>query len=251
MNYERLTRSYLDGQIERVERLRNTIAAEANILAPGRVIPNDGDLAIGTGRRLSAAVLFLDICNFSSRPAETDVEQGNLLRLLSFFFSEVIKIVEDYGGVVEKNTGDGLMAYFSDEPGSVVPAQQIALSAALTIFATVNWLINPVILNSSLPKIDFRICIDHGFVTIADVGAAKRFRGIVAIGTTANVACKMLKFAEANQILIGDQMLVGLPQAWREKYVRLKSSETGWVYRQTGAPYHFWEYTGRWQLPTS
>jgi adenylate cyclase len=196
-------------------------------------------------------VLFLDICKFSSRPAETEVEQGNLLRMLAFFFSELIKIIEDYGGVVEKNTGDGLMAYFVPEPGSDSTAQQIALAAALTIFATVDWLINPTVVASSMPKVDFRICIDHGFITVADVGAARRFRGIVAIGTTANVASKMLSFADANQLLIGDQMLTGLPGVWREKYVRLKSSETGWVYRTTGTPYHFWEYTGRWLVPTS
>jgi len=44
-----------------------------------------------------------------------------MLRVLNLFFTEMIRIVEDYGGAVEKNTGDGLMAYFedraADDPG--------------------------------------------------------------------------------------------------------------------------------------
>ena len=33
--------------------------------------------------------------------------------MLSLFFSEMIRVVGDYGGTVEKNTGDGIMAYFA------------------------------------------------------------------------------------------------------------------------------------------
>jgi adenylate cyclase len=40
-----------------------------------------------------------------------------MLRVLNLYFSEMIKIAEEYGGTVEKNTGDGLMAYFEDNSG--------------------------------------------------------------------------------------------------------------------------------------
>jgi len=49
------------------------------------------------------------------------------------FWVKWVKIAEDYGGVVEKNTGDGLMAYFNDGEGTppeggcsrVIPDTQI------------------------------------------------------------------------------------------------------------------------------
>lgn len=82
--------------------------------------------------------MFLDICKFSARPAWTEQAQQTLLQILSLFFTEMIKIVEDYGGFVEKNTGDGLMAYFVKEPNDETSAQQRAVSAALTMFSAAD-----------------------------------------------------------------------------------------------------------------
>jgi class 3 adenylate cyclase len=169
-----------------------------------------------------------------------------MLRMLTFFFSEVIRIIDDYGGTVEKNTGDGLMAYFVSPPGEKASTQQIAVAAALTIFYAADSIINPHIQASGLTKFDFRICIDHGAITVADVGVPRGFRGIVAIGTTANVASKMLAVAEANTLLLGDQVLKGLPSSWTQ-YAKVKTANTGWIYRSTGQPYPFWEYLGRWK----
>ena len=53
------------------------------------------------------AVLFLDISGFSVRKSETVEEQGMILKILNLFFTEMIRIAEEYGGTVEKNTGDG------------------------------------------------------------------------------------------------------------------------------------------------
>ena len=78
----------------------------------GRVVPEDEDLVLGSGRQLNLAVLFLDISGSSNRPSGTHEAQNKFLPALNLFFSELVRIVEEYGGTVEKNTGDGLMAYF-------------------------------------------------------------------------------------------------------------------------------------------
>ena len=53
-----------------------------------------------------------------------------LLAALNLFFSELVKVAEDYGGTVEKNTGDGLMAYF-DERWSTVGTPPTILFASV------------------------------------------------------------------------------------------------------------------------
>ena len=113
VNYEGLTRAYWNQQSARVQRSVDQLIHRAGV-APGRVVPEAADLTLGTGRRLPMAVMFLDISNFSSRWSSTATEQANLLVILNLFFSEMTRIAEDYGGTVEKNTGDGLMAYFED-----------------------------------------------------------------------------------------------------------------------------------------
>lgn len=91
--------------------------------------------------------------------------------------------------------------------------------------------------------------MDHGPITIARLGAARRFNGIVAIGTTANIASKMLSIAEPDTILVGTKFAEGLPEHWVRQYLVENNSETGWFYRENDAPYSFWEYSGRWREP--
>lgn len=245
---DRLTRGYFDGQVKRVLAAADRIRSRSAIQT-GWAIPSSGDLPIHAGRRIEAAVMFLDICKFSQRASWTQAEQENNLRILSLFFSEMIRIVQDYDGVVEKNTGDGLMAYFTQKPGADAPAQQVAVAASLTMFSAATTLINPILQASQLAPLDFRICLDYGPITVAQVGAARGFNGIVAIGTTANIASKMLGVADPNTVLIGTKLLHGLPSEWQRDYVVFKTAETGWNYTDNGEPYAFWQYDGRWALP--
>jgi adenylate cyclase len=161
--------------------------------ARGRVIPENEDLVLGDARRLPMAVMFLDISGFSQRPSDDEAEQALLARVLNLFFTEMIRIAEDYGGTVEKNTGDGLMAYFEDAGGQPPEGGvKRAVSCALTMFEAGTYLINPVLISAGVTELQFRIAIDYGQVTIARLGAARRFNAVVAIGSPANVAAKML-----------------------------------------------------------
>jgi class 3 adenylate cyclase len=93
-------------------------------------------------------------------------------------------------------------------------------------------------------RLPFRICLDHGPITVAEVGAARSFRGIVAIGSTANIASKMLALAGEDTILIGRSVLDGLPPQWAAHVSDVQ--ETGFSYTATGAPYPCYRYDGRW-----
>lgn len=249
MDYERLPLTYRQAQTQRLQEALSRVSRRPQAATSGRVVPGDADLALGTGRRLQMAVMFIDLCGFSGRPAESAEEQEVLLRVFDFFFTEMIRIAEDYGGTVEKNTGDGLMAYFEDGGGAPVETGATrAVACALTMMDTAAWLINPVLRRSGVQEIEFRVGIDYGAVTVAKIGAARRFGSLVAIGTTANVACKMLDVAEAGEILIGANAYNRLPAYW-QGWCRLRTLETGWTYRSTGLPYPFHTYSGRWAYP--
>lgn len=244
-----LTSAYFRAQTARVVGTLEKIAARKNTAPAGRVIPEADDIAIHDGRRLETTVMFLDICKFSKRPCEGADEQMAIVQILSLFFTEMIRIIEDHGGSVEKNTGDGLMAYFAQNDLTGVTIQQRALSCALTMFSAADNIINPLLIRSSIEPLQFRICMDHGHITVAKIGAARRFNGIVAVGTTANLASKMLAVARPNTILLGDMMRQGLPAEWVRQFVQLETANSGWVYRQSNSPYPFWQYIGRWKVP--
>jgi len=246
MNYDGLERAYWTSQTERVAALRDKINALSTPTV-GRTVPGDEDLAIGEGRRLHMAVMFLDISNFSQRPSGAPDEQDMLLRVLNFFFSEMIKIAEDYGGTVEKNTGDGLMAYFEDASGTTAEnGVKRAVACSLTMMAANAHLIRPVLLATPVPELQYRTAIDYGPVTVARLGAPRRFNANVAIGATANFASKMLSKARPGDIVLGASAREQLSATWQILYTELATTDTGWVYRATGKPYPLYRYTGRW-----
>jgi class 3 adenylate cyclase len=244
-----LTSQYKDQQVVRTLEVLQKINERGDAVASGRVVPDDESIPIGQGRRLEMAVMFVDVCSFSQRPSETPDEQSSLLQVLTLFFTELIRIAEEYGGTVEKNTGDGLMAYFEDGGGTPPEAGCTrAVAAALSMFHAAGSLINPVLQRSGIRPLQFRVGIDYGKVTVAKVGVAKRFNSLVAIGTCANVACKILGFAEPDNIVIGESVCLRLPAEWR-RFCELSTISSGWVYRRTGFPYPLYRYTGRWISP--
>lgn len=247
IDLSRITRTYHNLQARRIEVMRRRIQAQSKAIAFGHVIPDPADLPIGRGRRIEAAVLFLDISGFTSRPSNTQDEQENNVRVLSLFFSEVIRVIQDYGGTVEKNTGDGVMAYFSRRSGGGDPRHR-ALACAITVFHAGDQFVNPIVLASEIMPLSYRICVDFGWITIARMGAAQRFNHIVAVGTAANRTSKMLGFAHGGEIMIGGDVLAGLPPEWIRAYVKLATTETGWMYPD-GTAYPFFLFNGRWVLP--
>src|SRR4051812_20131062 len=100
MDYDHLSREYWEVQRQRVEALRVHIRARP-VASTGSAVPEDDTLALGDGRRLKMAVMFLDISGFSQRESETAAEQDVLLRVLNLFFTEMIRIAEEYAGTVE------------------------------------------------------------------------------------------------------------------------------------------------------
>lgn len=250
MNYDALDASYWTTQRDRVELLRQKISNRPTV-GDGRVIPEDDSLAIGDGRRLWMAVMFIDICGFSSRGMETVEEQDLMLRILNLYFTEMIRIAEEYNGNVEKNTGDGLLVYFNDNEGTPPESgSKRAVACALTMFAATKHLINPIVTASGATEIEFRVSIDYGAVTIARIGAARRFNSNAAIGTTANFASKMLSCAKAGEIVIGESARAKLPLDWQTRWTVEIPDDTGWVYRTNNSPYLLYRYIGRWNSIT-
>ena len=246
MRYDGLQAAYWRSQQERIEALRAKISLRPQV-GDGRVVPDDDSLTLGDGRRLKMAIMFLDISSFSSRNMETAEEQDLTLRTLNLFFTELIRIAEEYGGNVEKNTGDGLMVYFKDNEGTP-PENGVkrGVACALTMFAATATLINPILRATPTPEINFRASMDYGNVTVARLGPPRRFNSNVAVGTTANVASKFLRLAGPGDLVLGELARNELPVDWQYQWTELLPLHTGWVYRSNGHHYPAYRYIGRW-----
>jgi adenylate cyclase len=93
-----------------------------------------------------------------------------MLGIMNVFMAEMLSIVSDFEGTYEKNTGDGLMAYFGQERATAADRVRPAVEAAVIMHYVNDHLISPWLTNQRLKPVTFRIGIDHGPVTIARVG---------------------------------------------------------------------------------
>ncbi|MHB8217806.1 MAG: adenylate/guanylate cyclase domain-containing protein [Candidatus Sulfotelmatobacter sp.] len=231
---------------QRVTKSIDKLAQRQQATAAGRIIPDDEDLVIGEGKGLRLAVMYLDICDFSGWPSGDFSEQASVLTVFNLYMTEMVRIASDYGGDIEKNTGDGLLIYFDPQTGETdEDVCKRALACGLSMLATTHYLVNPVLQASKLPEVHFRIGMDFGPVTIARIGSSKLFNSRVAIGSVANVASKMLAKAGEDEVVVGNEFRNRLPTTWAQ-HSSLLTMESGFVYVVSQSPYPLYKYTGRW-----
>jgi class 3 adenylate cyclase len=237
----KLTAQYQDKVFERILNRTQTLTERVNASTQGRVIPDADSLAIGESRRFEClSVLFLDICGFSKLPNWTESEQKKVLQAMNVFMTEMLNIIRDYEGVFEKNTGDGLMAYFGEGAKTVAEAVRPAVEAAVTMHYVNDNLAWYFLRKYGCDPITFRVGIDVGPITIAKVAIPGGTHGsVVAIGDPANIACKIMKLIPDGGICVGDKVYDELPNNWKNSCAKVEES-TGFVYRQNQAPYPGW-----------
>lgn len=211
-------------------------------------MPDREDITIGSGKRFELAVLFLDVCGFSARPNWTPEEQNVVLGIMNIFMAEMLSIVNDFGGTYEKNTGDGLMAYFGENAATDADRIKPAVEAAVVMHYFNEQILTPWLTGQNVQPLSFRVGIDHGPVTIARVGIRGEMSSRVAIGTTANLASKLMNRIPNGGICIGHNVYLKLPHNWSQA-CRQCDQPSGFVYVATQAPYPAWELNHRLTAP--
>lgn len=247
----KFTRLYEQAVIDRCNRRIKALDNRIDGITEGRVMPDASDITIGSGRQFELTIMFLDICGFSNRMNWTSQEQKSVLKTMNIFMAEMLSIVHDFGGHFEKNTGDGLMAYFGESEATVAERVKPAAEAALVMHYVNDTLLSPWFIDQGIEPIKFRVGLDHGPVTIARVGiqgGQKSSR--VAVGTPANIANKIMKLIPDGGICVGDSVKNNLPHQWNW-HCEAITDPSGFVFVQTGAAYIAWKLTHRLQEPLS
>ena len=162
--------------------------------------------------------------------------------------AEMLSIIHDFDGTYEKNTGDGLMAYFGESGTSVSERVKLAAEAALVMHFVNDHYLSPWFSNQGIAPIKFRIGMDYGPVTIARVGIHGEKSSLVAIGTSANIANKLMLRIPNGGVCIGDEVKRNLPHNWGST-CRQCDEPSGFVYIQTQVPYLAWELNHRLAEP--
>ena len=242
------TKRYRQECIDRSNKRIEVLSERIEGITQGREMPDREQVTIGSGRRFDLAVLFLDICSFSARPNWTSDEQKTILEIMNIFMAEMLNIVRDFGGTFEKNTGDGLMAYFGEDAATEADRVRPAVEAAVVMHHVNDTLMTPWFRREGIAPLTFRIGIDIGPITVSRVGIRGAESSIVAIGTAANIACKLMDHIPNGGVCIGGEVYRNLPDNWAQT-CRPCTEPSGFVYVVTQTPYRAWELNHRLPVP--
>ncbi len=140
----------------------------------GRLLPEERELT----------VLFADIVGFTALSDRMmPVEVANRLNR---FFEEMLAVLFEKGGTLDKYIGDCIMAFFGAPQDQPDHAQR-AVSAALGMLDRLAELNGTGVF---VPPVQIRIAINTGAAVVGDVGSETRLE-YTALGSTINLASRM------------------------------------------------------------
>jgi len=149
--------------------------------------------AAPTAERRLVSVLFADLVGFTTLSERRDPEE--VRELLSRYFDTCRRLIELYGGMVEKFIGDAVMAVWGTPTATEDDAER-AVRAALDLVAAVSALGDEI----GAPELAARagVLTGEAAVNLAAVG-----EGMVA-GDLVNTAARIQSAAQPGTVLVGD-----------------------------------------------
>ena len=149
------------------------------------VVKNMDSIKLG-GKRAEVTVLFADIRGFTSISEQLSAVE--VTKILNEYFSELVPIIENYNGILNKFMGDAILAIFG-EPIKNEKHPIDAVRCADKMLKKVRML-QEKWLNEGRPKIEIGIGIATGEVFIGNIGSEERLEYTV-IGDTVNTASRI------------------------------------------------------------
>ncbi|HEU5357634.1 MAG TPA: adenylate/guanylate cyclase domain-containing protein [Gemmatimonadales bacterium] len=149
------------------------------------------------GEKRPVTVMFTDIRGFTSMSEAMNPDA--IAQLLSDYFTEMVDIIFEFGGTLDKFIGDAIMALWGapiahpDDPDRAVQAA-IAMQHAMAE-------LNERLKKEGRPRIGVGIGINHGEVFAGNIGSHRRLEYTV-IGDAVNTASRLCSKAAGGEILI-------------------------------------------------
>jgi adenylate cyclase len=168
------------------------IAAE--IAQQEAVVPLGGD-------RRPITILFSDIRGFTSMAESMGPDA--IAQLLTEYFSEMVEIIFEHGGTLDKFVGDAIMALWGAPIAHADDADR-ALRAAMAMQRGVSRL-NERWALAGRPEIGVGIGINYGEVFAGNIGSHRRLEYTV-IGDAVNVANRLCAEAGPGEILVSEAL---------------------------------------------
>ncbi|HZY40886.1 MAG TPA: adenylate/guanylate cyclase domain-containing protein, partial [Anaerolineae bacterium] len=173
--------------VERLRRYLPAVVAESVLYDQDRL----------RGERREVTVLFADAVNFTHLSVSLDAE--SIFNLINDLMSRLVECVHRYGGMVDKFTGDGLMAVFG-APIAHENDPELAVRAALDMQKAATEFESIARAQLGAP-LQIRIGVNSGPV-VAGVLGTQQQAAYTVLGETVNLAARLQSAARPGGVLV-------------------------------------------------
>ena len=153
-----------------------------------------------TGQRRNVTVLFVDLTSYT--PLAESLEPDVLYEVMQKYIRVLADSVHNFDGMVDKLTGDGLMALFG-APMAYENNAERAIRAALEMQESVDLLNLEFREQLEGHELSVHMGINNGTVVVGGVGN-ERIMNYTAIGDTVNIAARLEEVSKAGEILVNE-----------------------------------------------
>ena len=175
-----------------------------------------GDVELG-GKTLPVTILFTDIRGFTTFSESMPAQE--IVALLNEYFSVMVGIIMEEGGVVDKYIGDAIMAVFGAPVGAKDDAVRAVRAAIRMRRALVG--LNAKLRSRGIPELQTGIGIHTGEVVAGNIGSPQRMEYTV-IGDPVNVASRLESTTKelGVNVLISEGTFKAVEHAMEARFVR-------------------------------
>jgi adenylate cyclase len=187
--------------VERVRREAVVLSNFQRYFAPDlarQIVDQEGEIQLGGAKR-RVAILFSDIRGFTSLSERMSPDE--IASLLTSYFTEMVEIVFEHGGMLDKFIGDALMALWGAPLARADDADR-ATQAALAMQRRLEQL-NRESAAQGRQSLEVGIGLDVGDVFAGNIGSERRLEYTV-IGDAVNTAARLCSEASPGEVLISE-----------------------------------------------
>ncbi len=199
------------------------------------------------GQETQIVILYVDMAG--STVVSRSVDKLTNIKINKIFHMLMSQIIAKFGGFVYKTVGDEVIGVFP--AGRFIVASDNAIQAAMTIRGAVVDVLNPLFDEKELPKIGFHIGLDIVEATVVPLGA----QGIAAtddlISHQMNVAGKIAKLANRDEILLGRNLFEVIFTDWQDECEKLTINQQWLEDPDRRGTYQVYKLKAKWFCPES
>ena len=190
------------------------------------MVEGKGQPIVKGGRECDASVLFCDIRGFTAMSEAAGGPQ-DIVDLLNEYFEQLVEVVFERHGVLDKFIGDALMAHWGTLENDVDPTFS-AVAAALEFRDAIRSFNEEREAEGKLP-VGMGVGVNSGPLVAGYMGAKRRLEYTV-IGDTVNTSSRLCGLAEPDQVLISEMTYQRIADRIEARYLgtrHVKGKEQG------------------------